>query len=269
MLIFKNKAFRTFSFLLLVLFSFGSCISNKKYNLLQKSSKNDSDSSYIEFNRSIYKIRVNDILRIVVKSRDEEITRDFNLGAGGSNAASNNLIGQLYLEGYSVDTSGLIEVPYLGFVKAEGLSLDELRNDIIIKLDKYVKTDNIFVSVKLAGINFSVLGEVGSPGNFNIYKNQVNIFEAISYANNFSLMADRKSVTIVRQQKDGSQIISIDLTDRNIIASQHYFIQPNDLIYIRALKQRELGTGTTGFGTILNTITTLSSLILIFRLIKG
>jgi polysaccharide export outer membrane protein len=61
----------------------------------------------------------------------------------------------------------------------------------------------------------------------------------------------------------------LDLTDIAVMKSPYYYIKPNDIIYVKPLKQKSWGTGITGvqtFTTVISILTILSTtLILITR----
>ena len=78
---------------------------------------------------------------------------------------------------------------------------------------------------------------------------------------------DRKDVLIIRQYPQGQQIHHLDLTDVNVMGSPYYYIQPNDMIYVKPLKQKTLGTGTTGretLATVVSVLGLLTTSILLF-----
>jgi polysaccharide export outer membrane protein len=60
----------------------------------------------------------------------------------------------------------------------------------------------------------------------------------------------------------------IDLTDIKAMQSPYYFIQPNDYIYIKPLKQKSWGTGTTGIQSLTTIITALSLITTVLLLIQ-
>jgi polysaccharide export outer membrane protein len=128
-------------------------------------------------------------------------------------------------------------------------------------LEEYFnKEANIFVTVKLSGIRYTINGEITSPGTKILYQDKVTILEAIANASDITVTGDRKTVTVIRQFPHGTELHDIDLTDVNAMKSPYYFIQPNDYIYVKPLKQKTWGTGTTG-------IQSLSSLITLFSLV--
>jgi hypothetical protein len=63
-------------------------------------------------------------------------------------------------------------------------------------------------------------------------------------AGDITITGDRKAVTIIR--KSPTQMHDLDLTDINVMNSPYFYLQPNDYIYIKPLKQKTWGTGKTG-----------------------
>ncbi|MNE47893.1 hypothetical protein D3C80_1423200 [compost metagenome] len=74
------------------------------------------------------------------------------------------------------------------------------------------------------------------------------------------MVGNRKDVTIIRQYPHGTEMHSLDLTDINVVNSPYYYIQPNDYIYVKPLKQKSWGTGMTGVQS-LSSIVALISLV--------
>lgn len=215
-----------------------------------------------------YRIQVNDLLSIRVKAMDQDVVGMFNpVGEGNINATSEE---RLYTDGFLVDPHGNIRVPTLGEVNVLGYTVEEVREKIEKALLNQFFTEqaNIFVTVKLAGIRYTTIGEIGS-GSQVIYKEQVTIMEAIANAGDISEFGDRTDVVIVRQYPGGEKRHHIDLTTINALKSPYYYIQPNDLIIVNPLPQKALGLGTTGLETF-RTITTVlafltSTILLITR----
>ena len=133
--------------------------------------------------------------------------------------------------------------------------------------EQFKETANIFVSVKLTGLRYTATGEVGGPGTQTLYQERVNIFEALANVGDVTDFGDRKDVMIIRQYPQGQQIHRIDLTDINVMQSPYYYIQPNDLIYVKPLKVKSLGAGTNArenLSTVLAVISLVSTSVLLF-----
>ena len=246
-----------------------SCISRKQLTYLQQEEDTEVTDSLIKLNSdpAPYRVQINDLLSIRVKARDQELVGMFNPISDANSQATREE--KVYFDGFTVDRKGEIRIPTIGKLKVIGLTLKEIRKKIKQELlNQYFKEEaNLFVTVKLPGISYTIIGEIGGSGTNVIYKENVTIMEAIANAGDISTFGDRKNVTIIRKYPEGNKVHTIDLTDINSLDSDYYYIKPNDLIIINPLPQKVIGFGENAFGT----ITALTSLIgtavlLFFRL---
>lgn len=244
---------RTVLLLISIVF-LSSCVSKKRLTYLQDTEPGLHEN--YQLNRTNYQVQPNDILDITVTSFDEETTKIFN-----SDQISNINAGDLifYLTGFSVDHEGNIEMPVIGKVQVLGKTISEIKTLIQQKLNNYFKEGAVFISVQLAGIRFSVIGDVNRPGKYVIFQNQVNIFEALAQAGDITTVGDRRQVQIVRQTLEGVITFDLDLTNKGVLTSSYYFIQPNDIINVKPLSVKSLGIGTTGFQTFASVLGVLAS----------
>jgi polysaccharide export outer membrane protein len=90
-------------------------------------------------------------------------------------------------------------------------------------------------------------------------QNQVTIFEAIALGGDLNAVANREDVKLIRQYPEGTRVHRLNLLDQSIVGSPHYFIQPNDVIYVEPLPQRSWGIGVTGAQTLTTIMSTLST----------
>jgi len=207
-----------------------------------------------------YRVQINDILNIRIKVLDQQNVTIFNpVGEGDLNASGAE---RAYFDGFTVDIHGNIRIPTLGKINVLGFTTEEIQKEIESKLleDQFKETANIFVTVKLSGLRFTASGEVSNPGTVTLFQDRVNIFEAIANVGEIPVTGNKKEVQIIRQYPQGQKIHSIDLTDINVMKSPFYYIQPNDIIYVKPLKQKSIGTGKTAVET-LGTIATVLSLV--------
>ena len=135
------------------------------------------------------------------------------------------------LDGYLVDSSGDIDIPFLGKVKALGLTCASLSESIKIKLEEYVK--NPSVRTKILNFRVSILGEVGKPGTFNVIDQNISFTELISRAGDFNKNADPTRVMIIRNSNNKIKTQYLDLTSYEFLNSEYYFLKQNDKIYVR------------------------------------
>ena len=100
-----------------------------------------------------------------------------------------------------------------------------------------------------------------------MYKEKLNLFQALSLAGNIPINADRQRVRIIRQKDAMSPPIikEFDIRTESIIHSEFYYIQPNDLIYVSTIKG-DFFKVTDYSSTITSITSTLSFLLLIMGL---
>ena len=103
--------------------------------------------------------------------------------------------------------------------------------------------DKVFSSpsVKVHLINFriSVLGSVNTPGQYMVYNNTLNIFEALGLANDADDYSNKEGVKVLRTRNDKNHLFHIDLTDENLLSSEAFYIHPSDVIIVSPLKRKK------------------------------
>ncbi|MBT0608970.1 polysaccharide biosynthesis/export family protein [Aequorivita echinoideorum] len=253
--------------LLLIALCGTSCISTKQLTYLQEDTSTTDTLAILRKRQEPYRLQINDLLSIRVKALDQETVGIFN----PINDALPSATGEerLYWDGFVVDDHGNIRIPSIGELNVLGYTVDEVREKVqeILLRDYFKPEANVFVTVKLAGIRYTINGEIGSPGSNIIYRDQVSIMEAIANSGDITLTGDRSDVVIIRQYPAGQKVHHIDLTKLEAMNSPYYFVKPNDLILINPLPQKSLGTGTTGlqsFTTILAIFSAITTSILLF-----
>ena len=127
------------------------------------------------------------------------------------------------LDAYLVDSSGNIDIPYIGKIKAYGLICTSLSDSIKNKLLEFVKTPS--VSTKILNFRVSILGQVASPGTFNVIDQSMSFTELISRAGDFSKNADPTNVMIIRNINNKITTAYIDLTSFEFFNSEYYFLK--------------------------------------------
>ena len=248
---------------------FISCIPVKDLTYLQDKNTSIEQSKVAVVQSKPYRLQVNDILKINIKAIDPKLVSIFNTTDNNGNAVKSE--SSLYFDGFTVDDHGNIRMPILGEINVIGYTLEEVRIKIEKQLlEEYFKSGaNIFVTVKLAGFRYTINGEVSSTGTKTLFQDHVNIMEAIANSGDITTVGNRKSVTVIRQTPTGVEMNDIDLTDKNVMKSPYYYLQPNDYIYVKPLKQKSWGTGQTGIQSIGTIITLLSLATTIYLIIKN
>ena len=250
--------FKSFLFLFAVILALTSCVSTQQMSYLQDHGEEVDSIIQVQRLRKPYRIQVGDLLSIRVKALDQELVGMFNpVGEANPSATTEE---RVYFDGFTVDDHGNIRVPTMGEVNVLGFTEKEVREMLENKLlEEYFKAEaNIFVTVKLAGIRYTTLGEI-SQGSQVVYKEQLTIMEAIANAGGISDYGDRERVQIIRQYPQGEEVHTIDVTNIDALKSPYYYIQPNDMIVVNPLPRKALGLGTTGL-EVFRTVTSLVTL---------
>jgi polysaccharide export outer membrane protein len=233
-----------------------SCVPFKDTLYLEKNKDKVAD---IEINADAYKpyrLQVDDILSIDIKANNQKEVEIFSKN-------ENNLSGivnqdQLYFDGYQIDGYGNIKIPILGLVNVQGQTVEEVSKLLEKRLleEYFTPASNLFVTVKLAGIRYTINGEIGKTGTQTVFQDKLNILEAIANSGDIAITGNKKEVVVMRKIPTGYQTETLDLTDANVINSPYFYLKPNDYIYVKPLKQKSTGLVLNG----LQTLTTVISL---------
>ncbi|MEZ5084356.1 MAG: polysaccharide biosynthesis/export family protein [Bacteroidales bacterium] len=237
-----------------------SCVPMKKQIYLQ-AEEADSTKSYSQGNSSAYVLQPGNNLYVRIVSVNEEAAEFFNFGYGSSGNIYYDAA--VYLNSYSVNDSGYAELPFLGKIYLQGLTLEAAKSKVQKEIDNYLY--NTMVILKLVNYNVTVVGEVNKPGQYKIYQDRINIYEIMSLAGDMTTFAKRNEVILVRKTDTGSRIHKLNLLEDNIMESEYFYIMPDDIIYIQPVKGKNFAFSTFPYTLVISSI---SLAIALFALLK-
>ena len=166
-------------------------------------------------------IHADDLLSIVVNSKDPELTMPLNLPVV-SYQIGGSAYGQQRVLGYLVDSQGDIDFPILGKLHVEGLSRRQLTEMIKDRLIKEDLLKDPIVTVQFLNYKVSVMGEVARPGSFSISGDRITLLEALSMAGDLTIYGRRDRVAVIREQNGQRTILFHDLRSSEIFSSPCY-----------------------------------------------
>src|SRR4030042_1136617 len=243
-------------FLLSALSVFISCTPTKKLKYVATSDPGTPKSEYFN-DRSEKTIQPYDYLYIKIFSLDERTNNIFNDRYSSTYETE--------LLSYAVDDKGNINMPFIGVINVKDLTINQAKIQIEKSLSVYL--NNISVVVRFISNKITILGEIVRPGQYSFYDEKVTVFQAIGFAAGSTIVANLSDVTLIREKDNKITYHHLDLTKKNIVASEYYYLLPNDVIIInpvnakfRSLRDYSLNI----FDSILGTITALVSLILLY-----
>lgn len=222
---------------------------------LQATEKADTISNFVNERNIDYRIQPGDNLYIRVVTLDATTTMLLNPltpGGSGGQAAANDAA--VYLQSYTVNEAGYLDFPMVGEIFVRNMNVDEIRDAISERLAEYLK--ELVVVVKLVNFNITLLGEVTIPGTYKIYQTDINIFEAVSLGKDLTDFANRNKIAVIRQNKTGSSVHYVDLTSKDILTSDFYYLKPNDIIYAQPVKGKQFTFVNFPYGVVFGFIST-------------
>lgn len=225
---------------LIIAFLLSSCIPQKEIVLLQdKSTDKKYENPYgpLDNITDKYFLQPNDYLFINVSTPDPKLSEFFNQSSGNN---ANNQRNQNFFF-YQIDDSMNIEFPYVGEINFKGCNVKMGKERVQEALKPFLKEYSL--TFRLASNTFTALGEFRKQGVQTMQKEQITIFEAVAIAGGITPFGKQRKLQLVRQLPDGPVTYQIDLTDKNIVNSDYYYIYPNDLLYVRPMKAKQLGIG--------------------------
>lgn len=228
-----------------------SCISQKKIEYLQD--EVDSVATYSIPSDQEKKIKPNDELYINVSSFDDLSFNFFGTqGAISGMALTTDL--SISLRTFSVDPAGKIFFPIIGLVDVLGLTTVEASIKLKELLASYF--DQPIVTVKFGYKKITLLGEVNRPGYYTYSKDQLSILEAIGMAGDLTVHGNRKEIMLIRNTEGKAEKKIIDLTNDNLIFNTNYYLEPDDILYVKPRKSVKWATTYTPLTIIISSITT-------------
>ena len=259
----KNIFSLTFLATLLLLIT--SCGTSKSIAYIQ-----NSDSINYDNSRYLYdaKIMPKDQLTISVNTVNPEASLPFNLLLQNTYSQGHTVASSAgTLMPYLVDNDGYINFPLVGRLKVSGLTKSECENLILDKISRFMSEgENPVVTVRMSSYSVSVLGEVNRPGSFQVGREKITIFEALSQAGDLTIYGVRNRVKLIREDATGKkEIHTLDLTDANIVTSPYYYLQQNDIVYVEPNKVKaqnsRVGNATTLWFSATSILISLTSLL--------
>ena len=218
-----------------------------------------------------YRVRKGDRLYISVYSIDERISKLFNAGSVNMRqyARSGTNAGTTDLYSYVVDEQGNITFPTLEAVYVLDKTTREVKHLLedalsgqLTSLEGYA---GISVDVQVIQRFFSVIG-ANRSGRFPLQKEKVTIFEALAMAGDIADFGDRSCVKVVRETGDSTVVKTFDVRSKDIVNSEFYYVEPNDVIYIRKITGQSFGINSAA-ATVSVVATTLSFGVFIYSFI--
>lgn len=209
---------------------------------------------------NVIKVEPHDKLSILVNSKDAALAQMFNLSSqtnrigqsgsvnGTGTPIRNYSIGSSEgISAYTVSSDGTIDFPVLGTLKIAGMTRSEVAAFIKGEIMGRELIKDPVVTVEFLNTGISVLGEVSSPGRYDLNTDELTILEGISLAGDLTIQGQRENVKVLRKNGNSVETILVDLTDaKKLTSSPAYYLKQGDVIYVEPNTQRKRQTTVNG-----------------------
>ncbi len=280
---------KNFKYLFLLLpFLLTSCITTKDVRYLQPSeSLVINEEGLVPYNIPIYRITKNDMLNLNIvttpKGDAAQFYSSYNTtgGVSGGGAVNSAAMGggsstvggnvNFYFNGLKVDINGDINVFGIGYIKAEGRTLDDVAKEIQAKVNENFQEGKSEVRLNTDGITYYILGDVettGLSGEKVAHKNTLTITEALAINGGLNRTIDKKEIVIHRKLPEGIKIAKIDLTREDLMNSPYYYVQNGDEIYLNTRKKSLNGFGKDPIQTLLTGVTAITTALTLYTILQ-
>lgn len=141
-----------------------------------------------------------------------------------------------YERSFIVDDNGILELPLVGKIQVEGMTLHECKEAIIKAYKEYIT--NPVIVIKKLSFRITVLGEVNRPGQYYIPNESVTVSEALGIAGDLTQFGSRTDIKIFRKANGKFEELTIDLTNKDFLNTPLNYLNQDDVMYIRPLRRR-------------------------------
>lgn len=239
-----NKISQALFFACIIL-TIESCVSSKATTYF-----NNATDTLIAYNtlknfrsQQLPKIQKNDILNISITSLNQDASAIFNTTNNYVFTSATSAGLNTQSSGYLVNEDGMINLPLLGNIKAGGLTKSQLIDTIThIILKKHLLMDPI-VNIRHVNYEVTVIGEVGKPSVISVPNEHISLLKAIGLAGDITIYGRKDNVLLIRETEGVKQVKYIDLNAKEFLQSPYYYLQPNDVIYVEANKNKVASVG--------------------------
>jgi polysaccharide biosynthesis/export protein len=223
----------------IIIIVFTSCFNTKPSTYFNDLKDGTVDVNFID---AEYTIQKNDILSIYITSLNEDATKVFNMANNFVVNSGTSAGGSAQSTGYLVNIDGEIQIPILGLIKAEGLTKKQLKENITNKILKEKLLVDPIVNVRHLNYEVTVIGEVGKPTVITVLNEKMTLLKALGLAGDITIYGKKDNVLLIRERDGKKKTVRIDLNSANFINSPYYFLQPNDVVYVEAGKNKIAST---------------------------
>ena len=215
-----------------------------------------------------YTLAPNDRLQLQLYSNNGQRLMAMTAGSLEDGRVNNLLQNQQRgLFSYRVEPDGTVDLPEVGSLHLQGLTLEEAE----VAIEEAYESEYVDPYAMLQVVNNRVLvfpGEAGQATVITLQNQNTSVIEALAQAGGIRQRGRSQEVKLIRQQGDENLIYSMDLSTVDGMNAARRIVQANDILYVESNPQvvREV---LTDVSPVAQLVTTFTSLWLTYRVLSN
>jgi polysaccharide export outer membrane protein len=200
-------------------------------------------------------IRRGDKITVSIWGHDE-----LSVGSINSSFSANEATGRWLV----VDETGEVNLPRVGRVNIASYNIKEA-NYLLESIYERNGIRDPVVNVQILSHYITLLGEVISPGRYQIDNETITLIELLGKAEGITKYAKADEIRVIRKNKQGiMEEVRVDLTNINSLAQNNIILKPDDVIYIPPSKVKRFDTTLEKITPIAGVLTSLAIIFSVF-----
>ncbi|MGB0850587.1 MAG: polysaccharide biosynthesis/export family protein [Bacteroidia bacterium] len=186
------------------------------------------DSAFMYNANYRYHIKEDDKITISLWGQD-----DLSVGSTYGIYNANEVYGRYLM----VDAEGNVEIPKIGTMNIDSMTLIELKDTLRTLYGEWIKKP--IVDVKILNRDITIMGEVRDPGVYDVDKNHNSLFKMLALSGGLKEYANLRYVKVFRQEGPHVRVATLNLKEYNDYISQNIQLIPGDIVVVPSKKYKE------------------------------
>jgi len=249
---------KQWAFLGLTILFLSGCTINR--DIMFSTGDNFDFSPLEEMESSGYRIAPNDMLQFRLFTNKGQRLNQMTAGApGGSEGGNQQMNQQMNQQGgmsYLVKPDGLIELPELGNIRLEGLTLEEAEELLEEAYASYYNEPYVILRIMNNRV-YIFPGESGRASVVTLVNMNTTLLEVLAMTGGIGNRANASKVKLIRRTASGNEVYKMDLSTIDGLDAANVVVQAYDIIYVEPLPQivREATESLTPIASLISTLT--------------
>ena len=207
-----------------------------------------------------YRIAPNDLLQFRLFSNKGQRLNQMTAGGIGTSAGGNNqqMAGMNQQNGmtYLVKPDGLVELPELGDIRLEGLTIEEAEQLLEESYASFYKDPFVILRVQNNRV-YIFPGETGKASVVTLQNMNTTLLEVLALSGGIGNRANASKVKLIRKTATGNEVYKMDLSTIDGLEAANTVVQAYDIIYVEPMPQlvREASESLSPIASLISTLT--------------